>query len=338
MAFDKVNFVGKLDGETVRTLQKKLDFTVNSLDERIQNVNGILDGTGFFTEYLLDYYSGVATTTSALSENRNVFKFIESMSSYILNSKEVKQEEDEEKLKYVFYRDTRYLTKKINKELNLQAFEEAVKGNSDGACNYNSGEDIIHFLVRDEKNVKKSKQVLINNKDISGDTEMNKVLQDYQRSLDSITTDLKEGNRKGERYILTRNKASIVEDMVSIKKSYLGIFGNTNSIGGESTDYNLMGLIDLGNQDHVKKLLRQPFSDDCSLSNDIGVILYDLNSYVKRIKLNKIELDILEKYKNGNTLTNIASFYNTSHVKILRYINSISKKISTLVTEEGGYL
>lgn len=329
----KVNFSGRLDNTTINEINKKLDFSKTSLKDREKVVNDILDNTSFFDEYFDDYYNYSPSNTDCLSSDNNVCKALERMASYLLNSDEVKAEEDREKIKYVFYTDLNYFKKKIEREKSLDSII-----NSE---NQDYQDIVIHFLRREEKNYKKSKSQKITAADLKREDSLGEILRQYNQYLEKITEELTaKGTRKNKnRYILSRIKNSIEDDMVYCKNHFLGVFGYELSPTNETTKYDL-DVFDFTNEIHLKGkafisskgkpvfakgliYLKPEFNPD----NEMSYILMDLQNVIDKAGLTSFEQEVLDGIRNGLTQSELAANIGVNQNKVFRTIQGIIKKI-----------
>lgn len=327
MALPRKNFLGMIDGETVMSLQKKLDFGIRDLEGRINKVSEIIECSDFLVEYLSEYYTGITNTKEVLSEETNVFKMLDSFITYIMNSDEVKQQEKDKEIKYKFYRNPEWFEAVLRKEANYNNVQHS---------DAKSADIFLHILLTNaNKNYKKSLDIEVLEKDIQDDSEMGEILRQYQSMLNHIDIKLKLGDCKGMRYKYTRAKKSLSVDMLDVKKCFKGFFrakGNPE----ETCDYNILGRIDLTNGDHVKHALKIPFLE-LRPENDLDILAYDLQQYINKTKLSVTNLRILELYRKGMTSYQIGQIVELDHSTVLRNITSMSKKIANTVKKLGGY-
>ncbi|MGL4850900.1 MAG: hypothetical protein ACRC28_18595 [Clostridium sp.] len=339
-------FKGKIDGDTLLGLVKQLDYNITDLNGRMEFIRKLLNGTNFFDVYFAEYYKSELNMSDALSENNNICKGLESLATYILNSEEVKLEKKNKETQYVFYRTPAYFNSELKRELSINQYENL--GNGVGN---EIGLDVIHFLRNgEEKNVKYHKKDDIYSKDLVGDSEMSKVLREYQVLLDVINHKLINREFTGERFKLTTAKSLIKKDMLDTKRIYKGTINMKLDGFKESTDYNLLEKIDLGNELHVLHCLKYA-SESMEDDKDFTIIMYDLQQYINRCKLSEIELEILELWKLGHSKTKIGEMLDRSNSKeedekkriernkvyVIRTLKSISKRVASLVTALGGY-
>lgn len=344
MTFSSQNFTGVLNGTDVNELNKKIDYSKTRLKERKEVVEDILNNTDFYEEYFDNYFKTPITSRDALSSDVNVCKSLERIANYLLNSKEVKQEEDAEKVKYVFHTDENYFRKKVEREHSLSQVMTAE--------NEEYEENIIHFLKTSETNHKVKKRQTSDLKNIrvskvNSEEDVEKVTQivnEYQSFVDYITEMLVTKDRSVNRYLLTKTKSELSDDIIFVKDSLLGVWGYNLKNIAESTLPN-MDVFDFTNMEHVKgteltfvdnkgketkvrvKGLMYFAPKKLDDSDDFGFVLHDFNETVKKANLTFEEMYILDSIRNGLTQEEIAKELNTYQKRISRTIDLIAKKI-----------
>ena len=329
MSFSSINFTSELHNTTVYDLNKKIDYSKTKVEERLEVVNNILDNTDFYKDYFDKYFKAGINAGNPLSEDINVCKSLEKMANYLLNSEEIKKEEDAEKTQYVFYTDRKYFDKKVNREVSI---ESMTKTN-----NQDHQQNVIHFLQGFEQNHKLSKNLKITTKDLKRDDYLGKILRDYQKFSDYISEELRNKNPKHNRYILTKTKGAIAYDMLYCKEVMLGVLksGCTN----ESTNYDY-NVFDFTNEVHLKgtTLLTSKgntlmakgllyFKPNFEPNNVFSYILMDLQETIEEANLTDEEKQVLFLMREGYSNIEIARDLDINHVKVFRTINGIVKKV-----------
>lgn len=333
---NQTNFIGVLDGTNVNDINKKIDYTKTKLQDRIETVNNILDETEFYSEYFSDFFKGSINSGDHLSNDVNVCKSLERMANYLLNSDEVKAEEDKETTQYVFHTDEKYFQKKVERERSMEAMSETVSGGHT--------DHVIHFLKRDGKNYKKPKQQFITDDDLKIPGLVGQVLSDYSAYNDFITSELKNPNSKFNRYLLTKAKGQLSWDMLYTKDHLLGIwaydlqnfyestvpdidvfdFTNRNHLGGFTIQMKDKKGKEFNH--HVKGLLY--FKPEFDPNDDFSFVLMDLQNTIDKAGLTHFEKVVLNHIRNGAQKNKIAEALGVSHVKISRTMDIIAAKVS----------
>lgn len=349
MAFSsQPNFIGVLDGTDVNELNKKIDYSKIHLEERKNVVNNILDNTSFYDEYFQDHFKAAINSYDHLSSEVNVCKSLERMANYLLNSKEIKQEEDAEKTHYVFHTDEKYFRKKVAREQSIEQMANTENGDHENA--------VIHFLKRDDGNFKKEKIQTISTKDIRVDKKNSQedvdyvisVINDYKDFYDRITDKLINKDTDINRYLLTKVKGQLTDDIIYSKDHLLGVFGYDLRNAQKETACPSLDIFDFTNWNHVygrkvtfhgisprgKKIEHTVvakglmfFKPSNDMSDDFNLTLVDLANTIEKANLTEEEKQILELSQNGLTLEEIAEIFNTYHLKISRALRIIANKI-----------
>lgn len=323
----RATFTGELDGTTVFEINKKIDYSKTSLKERMEVVNNILDNTDFFVEYFDNYFKANANLSDPPSTQNNVCRSLERMADYILNSKEIKQQEDKERPQYVFYTDRKYFEKKLQRELSLDSLFESE----------DHKQTVIHMMKPPSRNYKKSKRQKIEDKDLKRNDELGSTLRDYQILLDYVTNELRNKDTKHNRYTLTQIKGTVTQDMIMCKEMMLGIWesGSTN----ETTSYDY-DVFDFTNPIHLKGTVIESskgntipvkgliyFKPKFEPNNDFSLVLADLQMTIDKAGLTDKEKIVLEALREGFNQVEIAEMIGTYQKKVSRYIDGIVSKI-----------
>lgn len=333
---NQTNFVGVLDGTNVNELNKKIDYRKTKLQDRKKIVEEILDNTEFYSEYFSGYFKGSINSGDHLSQDVNVCKSLERMANYLLNSDEIKAEEDKEITQYIFHTDERYFQKKVERERSMEAMTETTSGGQT--------DHVLHFLKREGKNYKKPKHQFITDDDLKLPGLVGQVLSDYSSYNDFITAELKKPNSKFNRYLLTKVKGQLSFDMLYTKDHLLGIWAYDLQNAHESTvpdidvfDFtnrnHLNGFViemkdNKGNtyNHHVKGLLY--FKPEFNPNDDFSLVLLDLQRTIEKANLTDFEKYVLKRMQDGIKKNEVAHELNVSHVKIGRTMEIIAAKVS----------
>lgn len=335
MAFtNQQNFIAELDGTTLRDLTQKLDYSLTSFEDRMNLVKSILNGTQFFNLYFSDHFKASINAGDVLSSDVNVCHALERFTDYILNSKEVKQEEDKEKTQYVFHSDPNYFQKKLNREVKMSQLSGGDGGND-------SDSNVIHFIKRASGNTKKPKKQKITPKDLSENTEVGRILNDYNNFLTFITQELKKKDSKFNRFLLTKTKGEVQNDMIYTKDHLKGVFGYDLKGFNESTKLYL-DVFDFTNKLHLlggkitdesgKLLLNAKgllyFNRSFVPGDDWDLVLMDLQNTIDQANLTPKELETLEMMRSNMRPGEIAHELKIHHQEVARLIDRIAVKIT----------
>ena len=316
MAFtSQQNFLASIDGVTANELNRVMDRTLDNYEERKKCIEETLEGTTFFEEYFTDYYNVNASQNDYLSLENNVCKVLENYASYLLNSKDI---DDEESQQYKFYYDESEFMRAINKDIKYD----------------DKGQEVIDFLLANQSNYKKAKDQKITAADLNRNDVVGYVLRDYQSYIDTLD------NSDMQAYRRNRLKGEVQRDMILAKDALLRVHGYNLRYFSESTkpdlevfdfaDFNqLKGYTMEGVESRYAKvdgLLRMKFNGD--FQNDFQCILYDLDTLIDKTKLTEKERECLNYFRNGLTNTKISDILGIDHSVISRNIDRAIKKVN----------
>ena len=316
MAFtSQQNFLASIDGVTANELNRVMDRTLDNYDERKACIEDTLEGTSFFEEYFTDYYNVNASQNDYLSLENNVCKVLENYASYLLNSKDI---DDEESQQYKFYYDESEFMRAINKDVKYD----------------DKGQEVIDFLLANQSNYKKAKDQKITAADLNRNDVVGDVLRDYQSYVDTLD------NSDMQAYRRNRLKGEVQRDMILAKDGLLRVHGYNLRYFSESTkpnlevfdfaDFNqLKGYTIDGIESRYAKvdgLLRMKFNGD--FQYDFQCILYDLDILIEKTKLTERERECLNYFRNGLTNTKISDILGVDHSVISRNVDRAIKKVN----------
>ena len=316
MAFtSQQNFLASIDGVTANELNRVMDRTLDNYDERKACIEDTLEGTSFFEEYFTDYYNVNASQNDYLSLENNVCKVLENYASYLLNSKDI---DDEESQQYKFYYDESEFMRAINKDVKYD----------------DKGQEVIDFLLANQSNYKKAKDQKITAADLNRNDVVGEVLRDYKSYIDTLD------NSDMQAYRRNRLKGEVQRDMILAKDGLLRVHGYNLRYFSESTkpnlevfdfaDFNqLKGYTIDGIESRYAKvdgLLRMKFNGD--FQYDFQCILYDLDILIEKTKLTERERECLNYFRNGLTNTKISDILGVDHSVISRNVDRAIKKVN----------
>lgn len=322
MAFtSQQNFLASIDGVTANELNRVMDRTLGNYEERKKCIEETLEGTSFFEEYFTNYYNVNASQNDYLSLENNVCKVLENYASYLLNSKDI---EDEETEVYKFYYDESTFRRAVNKDMKYD----------------DKSPEVIDFLLANQSNYKKAKDQKITSSDLKRNDYLGDVLRDYQTYIDVLN------NSNMQAYRRNRLKGEVQRDMILSKDALLRVHGYNLRYFSESTKpnlelfdfadfnqlkgYSLRVPEDIKDKNHanVDGLLRMKFNGD--FQNDFQCILYDLDTLIKKTKLTERERECLNYFRNGLTNTKIGDIIgiteSTTRGNIDRAIKKVNQK------------
>ena len=316
MAFtSQQNFLASIDGVTANELNRVMDRTLDNYDERKACIEDALEGTSFFEEYFTNYYNVNASQNDYLSLENNVCKVLENYASYLLNSKDI---DDEESQQYKFYYDESTFRRAVNKDMKYD----------------DKSPEVIDFLLANQSNYKKAKDQKITSSDLKRNDYLGDVLRDYQTYIDVLN------NSNMQAYKRNRLKGEVQRDMILSKDALLRVHGYQLRYFSESTrpnlevfdfaDFNqLKGYTVEGVNPHYTKvdgLLKMKFNGD--FQYDFQCILYDLDILIEKTKLTERERECLNYFRNGLTNTKTGDIIGISKQAVNQFIDSAIKKVN----------
>lgn len=340
----RARFQGSLGGVSVQDF-KGLDYELEKLEDRMELIKNKVKEIEPFTdlyffqqeesedmegEEVKEYFNYSPSCKEELSIDTNICKFIEQYGSYLLNSKDLPKERQQE---YTILNEEDF-KKFLSKEMSSD-----------------SGSDATVVMDTRPTNDYTNMNLKITKKDMDVSLQKNKYgIRDKDIRLASILNDyntLKE-HLKGElrkiqlgepaKYDLMKIRtllADINDDMLLCKIMILGLKSQAKRLGDESP-YNDFSTLDYSDPTHIKHCLKfvgitnTPRPDD--MSSHIG---YDLNKAIGKLKkqgkLDKIDLEIIECYNSNYSLSDIGEEIGMSKVAVHKRIDKISQKISEVI-------
>ena len=360
MAFSTLHrYNGEINGIHIKDI--KLDYTKETLKERLDEVLRIIDetsvdGEGVFEKYIDEHYIVSLSKSDETSLNHEVFRKAEQLANYLLGSKEVR--EDKQTTQYKFYSSEEEFNKRTKKENSL---DERTNSKQDV-------DDIIHFLLAYKGNHKKEKTKTLTRVDSIKNKNTGKyedvsikkflkeskneyakeVIKSYLDLYDKIEKILKGeatiDNPKLNRFILSRTMKGLERDMIDSHDMLCGTFGQVlrNPIQ-DSTVINWDAL-DLTNPKHIRPLLfinkKVIMPDD-----DLALIVYDLNQVIKKMynehkeykektgmskrgMLTKSHITIISLVRQGYSIDEVSDILGTTQDNISHGLDKIALNIA----------
>lgn len=299
----------------VYELNKKIDYNKGKLEDRRVIVDEILE-TGYYHDYFDNSFKVALNSTDALSEHDNTVNSLERLANYLLNSDEVKEEKKSDDFEYKFYSDEEAFNKAINKEPKLDGMGGSVEK-----------ENVIHFLKKENKNHKKSKDQVITRKDLDRDDELGHVLRSYTDYLEKVTQELDNHKEsKLSRFKLSEISGSVRQDMIMSKDMLLGVFGyKTNAEESTVVDWE---QIDFTNRKHAKAMLS--LETGRRADEELMYIVEDFNKLVKLAKPTKVQKEIIKLLRENMNVTDIGNELNLSRQNVSKNIDMLVVRICRL--------
>ncbi|MFI8708475.1 hypothetical protein ACIGHG_15670 [Bacillus sp. NPDC077411] len=214
-----------------------------------------------------------------------------------------------------YWYDNDELTKRINRDVSLESLTEAQ--DEDGK---EMGMEVLHFLIRNQKNHKKRKIQVIRQKDLDRQDLLGQVLRDYQDGINHLKKDFRKDD--GKKFVRSRAIGQMKQDMIYSKDALDGIFGYRTAVK-ESTVPNL-SVIDLKNPAHVKVLL--PMNMEFDPNNDLSFIFLDLEELIQN--LNDDEKLVVDMLRDERNVSEIAQVLDITYKACQYKIRKICEKIA----------
>lgn len=319
MNFSDKFFNGRINGVTVRELNRKVDYTKTKLEDRKQVVEEILS-SGYYTRYFDEQYKASITSNCDLSDENAVCRSLERMANYLLNSEEAKENE-----KRVYHTDTQYFNNKMNREQSIESRFNINEDEDSGMV-----DNIIHSNTA-IGTVKYSKAMEITKEDLERNDKLGEILREYNDYIKHIE---KNGKNK---IVIDQQKSIIKKDMIEIKRILNPVISTNPSSNNSEINYH--DIFDFSNPIHLcggtyknkkgqnvraRGLLY--FLPDNNIS-DFSHVLMDLQDLIDRSGLNSLEKRVLYLMRKNYYNKQIAQEIGVNQHKVATLINNIVKKI-----------
>ncbi len=325
-------------------IKSKLDYSLVRYEDRlklvkeilkIEKINGVEFPEDFWLglfEQSIDESTGLDNSPIRVCLNQNddlytgsfTATLLETISSYLINTPELKKEDDRIKI---------YHTKEMfDRALQEEEKVKELMLNKDG-------EDKVDFAIfTRQKNYKKSKDIEIKEKDIK----KSKTLTDYNNFLEYLKSERKMySNLKASKKRLQSSdlrRLKIINRLIFItKKDMVDVymsehkpirFKNPLKDSG-SPDWNYLDMMD---SSIIKLLLPMVKSDD--IGDDLNIILTDLDTLIKHTNFTDKQKEILSLYRDGCSVSIIAEKLDTTRPNVSQILNSAVKRITNQYYKE----
>jgi hypothetical protein len=293
-------------------LNKKIDYNKTKIDDRRVIVDDILKDR-YFEDYFDERFKVNLNSGDNLSEHDANCNSLERLANYLLNSDEVKEDKKSDDFEYKFYSDEEAFNKAVNKEPKI-----------DGMGSTADKENVIHFLKKENRNFKKSKDQVISKHDLARNDELGQILREYTEYLEKITHELNNfGDSKLSRFKLSEISGSITNDMINAKDMLLGVFGyKTNAEESTVIDWE---QVDFTNHDHARALLYM--KPGKRSDEDLMFLIDDFIELIKLAKPTDLQKEIIELMRDNKGPTEIGNELNIPKQNVDKNIKMIVKRI-----------
>ena len=328
MAFNNGYFRGSIDNKTILDYKNKLDYNIDDLEIRKQEIRELLSvesivGIEFSNEEFWNevWDMGVCkaniNTDESLWSETNVCLTLESMANYLL-AKHTKEKRDNIKIY-----DSYELFKRAIQE------QEAIR-------KYGESEEDGMIVFRQKKNYKLDPKPSVTSKDKSRFKEINDydnykhylmALRDSRELREELADKLNLDNKikiksSSDIYkFLLRHLPLVSDDMLNVKlqreraikwKSPLKDMGN-------EIDWDNLDMFD---EEHVKALLAVP--KDMEVASDMYMTR---DMLVEKANLTDVQMQILQLWQKDKTFQSIANTLGMSHSNVKKHLDKIVTKV-----------
>jgi len=325
-------FNGAIKGKKLNAFAN-LDYKIKDLSTRKEKVNTLLDnaidetGRNFFEVYFDEYYKPESNQSDELSEKNNVCRVLESMANYLLGSEEVREDRKNDEQKYRFYINREEFDLRTKKEDFLDGM---VPVPTEGSSNINNHDNVMHFLLENQRNTKKLKIQVITPADLKEDSLCGQILRDYNSMYKVVTNSLADPSEyKGKRYKLTKIKKDLYYDMLYCKDHLKGVFGYKLRNPLPDSTVSDWDSFDWKNSTHVKELIY--LQVDFNPEKETAFMIMDLESLVNKMiddkSLTDKELATYKMIRLGYKNIEISKALNVNKSRISILVNTIVEKI-----------
>lgn len=339
-------FFSKIDGKGIYDYTQ-LDTNIDDLEGRLKYIYDLLNVTKdengiefsndeFWNEIFIQrnnktsYIDLCPNTETELYSDSNVAKTLEMLSNYILwcdpNKKEksyIKIYDDEKKFRDALYKEKKYIEKYGER------LEEGIA------------------LLRHQKNYKKAKDEVVTSEDLKKYPE----LMEYKKEIDRLSAYIKENRldefveymqKKGHKKIKTKKQAKsfltnhiglLKKDMLQCKIELVRPIVWKQPLKDEGCpDWNEFDELD---NSQIKALLQlYKESEVYDFQDDLGCMFQDLENVLRKIKLTDKQREVLELWKSGMTIKNIAKELNKKPQAINQMLDTVVNKIVQVYEEQ----
>lgn len=328
MAFNNSYFRGSIDNKTIQDYKNKLDYNIDDLEDRKNEINKLLSiekiGEAEFSceEFWTEVWdmgvckAGINTNESLWSET-NVCLTLESMANYLL-AKHTKEKKDTIKVY-----DSYELFKRAIQE------QEAIR-------KYGEAEEDGVIVFRQKKNYKLDPKPTVTSKDKKRFTEINDYdnykgylmkLRDDRAAREELASklDLDYGIKvktSSDVYkFVLKHLPLASDDMLNVKLQRERAIKWKSPLrdSGNEIDWDYLDMFD---KDHVKALLAIP--KDMEVASDLYMTR---DMLVENAGLTDTQMSILELWKKDRTLQSIANTLGMSHSNVKKHLDKIVNKV-----------
>lgn len=279
---------------------KKLDLNEQNEEERKKNINKILDELDFIKD---DFYNRFEPKNKGdnLQENTEVGKKLSLYADYLLRS----SSKTEGKQK-----------KKREREYDYS-----------GKISNNDGIEENYYNFRKNKNYRLKKEQKITEEDLKKISDKN--FHDYYNFYLKCSEYLKNNSPDKNWFLFSKNKYSLMQDMIDYKNSYYGVWGYNISCSNETKkiDWPEFNFKDKKTIINFLKMTRE----DSKIDENLYHYWLSFNSILDQIEFTDLEKNIIYLLRNKYSYKEISEELNIDYQSLYKYkMNGIIKKIQKI--------
>lgn len=325
------NFYGEIGGKNIYDYLK-LDYKLNTVDERIEYMNELfglynIDGENFYDEYWEEVFNQerehsklnlILDKSKSTYSTSNIAESLEKMADYILKVDDYK---DKDERKYVIY-NSKELFDRACQEYNVTSNLARVNGGLGMMGLTDDGEVEVNAFpfFQLPKNYNLVKDIKIEKEDF----EKYPTLKNYNDFYMYLKQEYKNMfNRKLTPKDMRRKKlikkvlSELKKDMIIAKKELqMPIIWKAPLKPTGCPDYNELDMFD---KEVIKELLK--VHKEVDLQDDLSCILVDLDNLIKKINFTNKQKDVLELWRKGLETNVIADELNVNSNNVVQCLN-----------------
>ena len=349
MALISGNFKGKIDNKSIWDYMHKLDYKLETLEERkkfidellnLKNIDELKFSDDEFWQEVFD--KGICkanlNTTDVLWSETNISHFLEKVDTYLLAKDDKKEEKENIKVydSYSEFKRSMQQEKKMRKHAEVVEFDVEDNENSNGKP---------VRILKNQKNFKLSPDIKISKKDRLKYSEIEDYykykqyllnLKNDKEHRENLSKSINSNNVKlrikkgGDIYRFAIKQLQLVQDdmlQVKLQKDKNIIW--KAPLKDSCNDINIdCDLIDMFDPVHVKALLQIPYNDN--LIDEIALSKQDI---LNKIELTDTQKIILSLWEKGVTQNEIAKQLGIAQKNVNLHIDRIVNKFIDKYTE-----
>lgn len=323
----EVKQLGELDYKKV-TLKERMKY----IEEKYRNISPFYESYIFSKtreeaeesfadlteEDITEYYKVNLNTSDELSCEINIFKYCEKDASYLLNSKDLPKDKQEQ---YKFLSEEEF-KQLLAKEQNVSLAES-----EDGGA--------MCILARKKTNDYTNMSHKITKKDLE-DEYAGQVLRCYNAAKEHLKEEMRKIKDKEGSYLELHKIRNLLKeinsDMILAKIQLKGIRSPAKKLGdiGASPDYD---SIDYTDPRHVKCILKNVRFGEIQPDSMLSHLAYDIEVAIKELhnlgKLDDLDMEIIECFNAGYSNVAIGKELDRTENAIRQRLDKICRRIAT---------